>query len=169
MPTDPEFWRQVATESFTLFVIIIGLFGLIVPIFPGLVVIWLATLFYGIASGFGTLGWILFAILTVLMIGGSLVDNLLMASKAREKGAAWSSILLGILAGVIFSFALPPIGGVIAAPLTLFLSEYFRRGRNAPEAWDAVKALLVGWGWAFLARFLIGLLMTGLWMIWAWA
>jgi uncharacterized protein YqgC (DUF456 family) len=30
---------------------LVGLFGLIVPVFPGLVVMWLAALGYGVASG----------------------------------------------------------------------------------------------------------------------
>jgi hypothetical protein len=27
---------------------------------------------------------------------------------------------------------------------------------------------MIGWGWAFGVRFLIGLVMIGFWMLWAW-
>jgi hypothetical protein len=27
---------------------------------------------------------------------------------------------------------------------------------------------MVGWGWAFAVRFLIGMAMIGAWMLWAW-
>ncbi len=171
MSGDLQFWLRVAIEALTLFFIVVGLVGLLVPIFPGLVVIWIATLVYGLISpgAFDALCWTMFILITVLMLFGSIVDNLLMAKKARDKNAAWVSIGLGILAGIVFSLALPPLGGILAAPLALFLAEYFRRQRNYREALQTVQALFAGWGIAFLVRFAIGLVMAGLWMIWAWA
>ncbi len=168
---DWEFWLKVVIETLTLFFLLVGLFGLIVPIFPGLAVMWIAVLLYGLVTGFQAgswLAWVVFVLITLLAIFGSIVDNILMAAKAREKEASWVSILLGFLAGIVFSFVFPPVGGLVAAPGALFLAEYLRRKKNAREAWEAVKALLIGWGWSFAARFAIGVVMTGLWMLWAW-
>jgi uncharacterized protein YqgC (DUF456 family) len=145
---------------------IVGLFGLVIPIFPGNVVIWVAALVYGLAFGFETLGWIIFAVLTVLMVIAALVDNFLMGAKALEEGATWGSIIAALIAGVVGTFVFPPIGGVIAAPLTLFLMEFWRLG-DSEKATKVVKALAFGWGMAFAIRFAIGLLMIGLWGIWA--
>src|SRR5258706_3270868 len=39
---------QVILETFTLFVMLVGLFGLIVPVFPGLTVMWIAALVYAL-------------------------------------------------------------------------------------------------------------------------
>jgi len=166
-----EFWLKVGIETLTLFFLLIGLVGLVIPIFPGLMVMWLAVLAYGLTVGFRTANWaawVIFVFISLLAIFGSVVDNILMAAKAREKEAAWFSLFLGLLAGIVFSFALPPIGGLIAAPVALFLAEYLRRKKNAREAWEAVKALLVGWGWSFAARFAIGIVITSLWILWAW-
>ncbi len=69
---------------------------LVIPILPGLVIIWVAALGYGLAAGFGTLGWIMFAILTVLMLAGSIVDNILMGTSAHKEGAPWWVILLAM-------------------------------------------------------------------------
>jgi uncharacterized protein YqgC (DUF456 family) len=143
-----------------------GLFGLIIPIFPGNVVMWVAALIYGVIFGFGKLGAIMFAFITVLMIAAVLADNFLMGAKAREKGAAWPSIILALAAGVIGTFVFPPIGGIIAAPLVLYLAE-FRRLGDSSEATTVVKALMTGWGLAFVVRFGIGVIMLGLWGIWA--
>jgi len=163
-----EFWLKVFTESFTLFFMLVGLFGLIVPIFPGLTVIWMAALFYGIVSGFTTLGWVLFAIITILMLVGNVIDNIMMGAKARQSGASWVSIGAGLVAGIVGSLALPPFGGLIGAPLALFLAELIRL-RKARAALSSVGGLLIGLGWSFVIRFIIGLVMLGLWMIWAWA
>jgi len=164
MPT----WLHIGIEAFSLFVMLVGLLGLIVPIFPGLVVIWLGALFYGIAAGFGTLGWIMFALITILMLVGNVIDNVMMGAKAHKSGASWVSVLAGFLAGIAGSIAWPPIGGLITAPLGLFLAEYLRQ-RDWPEAFKATRGLLLGWGLAFVIRFIIGLVMIGLWMIWAWS
>ena len=98
-------WLDISIFGLTLLVMLVGLFGMIIPIFPGVIVIWLAALGYGIVSGFGTLGWVIFAILTVLMLVGVTVDNLLMGAGARRGGASWGSILIGLLAGLVGSFA----------------------------------------------------------------
>jgi hypothetical protein len=145
---------------------LVGLFGLIIPIFPGNVVIWLAALVYGLVFGFGRLGGIMFAIITLLMLVAVAADNVLMGTKAREKGADWGSIILALIAGVVGTMIFPPIGGLIAAPLVLYLAELQRR-RDSEEAMVVVKALLTGWGLAFVVRFGIGVVMFGLWGIWA--
>ena len=143
-----------------------GLFGLIIPVFPGNVVMWLAALVYGLVFGFGRLGGIMFAIITVLMLIAAAADNVLMGAKAREKGADWGSIILALVAGIVGTLLLPPIGGLIAAPLVLYLAELQRR-RDAEEAKKVVIALLTGWGMAFAVRFGLGVVMFALWGIWA--
>ncbi|MFQ5617233.1 MAG: DUF456 family protein [Anaerolineales bacterium] len=149
-----------------LITMLVSLVGLIVPIFPGTFVIWLVALLFGIVSGFGTVGGIIFAVLTVLMILGGLIDNLLMGAKVRAQGAPWFSIGLALVAGILGTLIFPPIGGIIGAPMVLFLVEY-RRVQDRDKALATVRALLLGWGWSFVARFGIGLVMIVLWGIWA--
>ena len=159
-------WLETTIIILTILTMLIGLFGLIIPIFPGNVVMWLAALVYGLVFGFGALGGIMFAIITVLMLIAAAADNFLMGAKAREKGADWGSIILALLAGVVGTIVLPPIGGLIAAPLVLYLMELNRLG-DADEAKALVKALLTGWGLAFIVRFGLGVIMLALWGIWA--
>ncbi len=148
-------------------VMLTGLLGLVVPLIPGLVIIWLAGLGYGIAYGFSTLGWWMFAIMTVLMIGGSFVDNVLMGTKAYQSGAAWWSVALALVAGIAGNFIMPVIGGLLAALLALFTAEWIQR-KNWREAMTAAQGWFIGCGWAFAIRFIIGVVMIGLWAIWAW-
>lgn len=79
-------WLNISIFGLTQLIILVGLFGLIVPIFPGVVIIWLAELGYGIVKGFSTLGIVLFAIITLLMLVGVTIDNVLMGMEP-EKGA----------------------------------------------------------------------------------
>jgi uncharacterized protein YqgC (DUF456 family) len=160
-------WLETTLTILTLLTMLFGLFGLIIPIFPGNVVMWLAALIYGLVFGFGRLGAIVFAVITLLMLIAVSSDNIFMGAKAREKGASWGSIILALISGVIGTFILPPFGGLVAAPLVLYLME-FQRLKDEAEARQIVKALLTGWGLAFFVRFAIGLVMFSLWGVWAW-
>jgi uncharacterized protein YqgC (DUF456 family) len=143
---------------------------LVIPILPGLVIIWAAALGYGIAAGFGPLGWVMFAIITVLMLAGSILDNFLMGAHAHKEGAPWWVILIALLGAIVGSFLIPIpiIGGILVALLTLFLIEWLRL-KDTKRALASMRGMLVGCGWAFVFRFIIGLIMIGLWLIWAWA
>lgn len=171
MPDWLPFFLQVALETITLFVLFVGLIGLIIPVFPGLVIMWLATLAYALiqnaAGMMTTWDWVAFAIITLLMIGGNIADNVIIASKMRDQFIPWSSIIMAFAAGIIASIILTPIVGLVAAPLGLYVAEY-RRLKNRDDAWKSTKAYMIGWGWAFGARFAVGIVMIGLWMSWAW-
>ena len=169
----PEFesFLQVVLETLTLFALIVGLLGLVVPIFPGLVIMWLGTLVYAIlqnaAGNMSGWKWVIFGIITLLMITGSIADNIIIARKMRDKYVPWSSILFAFGASLVASLFLTPLIGLAAAPVGLYLAES-RRLKNNEAAIESTKAYMVGWGWAFGARFAIGLVMIGFWMIWAW-
>ena len=168
---DIEFLSQVIIETLTLFVLLFGLAGLLVPVFPGLTVMWLATLAYALVENatdkMTGWDWTLFAFITVLMLVGNILDNLIIARRMRDRYVPWRSILLAFAAGIIVSVFFTPLIGLIASPVGLFLAEYWRL-RDRKEALASTKAWLVGWGWSFAARFSIGILITGLWMLWAW-
>jgi len=171
MPEWVPFFLQVALETLTLFALFIGLAGLIVPVFPGLTIMWLAALVYALIQNASDKmtgwDWGAFAFITFLMIIGNILDNLIIAAKMRDQFIPWSSILLAFGAGIIVSLFFTPLVGLIAAPLALFLAE-LNRLKNRDEAIKSTKAYMVGWGWAFGARFMIGLTMIGSWMLWAW-
>lgn len=171
MPDWLTFFLQVALETLTLFALIVGLLGLIVPVFPGLTIMWLATLVYaliqGAADNMTGWDWAAFVFITLLMLVGNIVDNLIIAAKMRDQFIPWSSILLAFAAGIVVSLFFTPLGGLAAAPAGLFLAE-LNRLKDRDAALKSTKAYMIGWGWAFGARFLIGMTMIGTWMLWAW-
>ena len=164
-----SFVGEFVLEWITLTFMLVGLFGMIIPIFPGILVIWLAALFYAIpealAGKMDIWGWLLFALITVLMVVGNFIDNIIMARKLRETGTPWSSIAIGFLAGVISSLFLTPFAALLITPLALYLAE-FRRLRNGREAIRSAKGWLIGFSWSLLAMFMIGVVMIGLWLVW---
>jgi uncharacterized protein YqgC (DUF456 family) len=160
-------WLNISIFGLTQILMLVGLFGLLVPIFPGTVVMWLAALGYGIVSGFDKLEVVLFVLITLLMLGSTVIDNLLMGAGARKGGASWTTILVALAAGVLGTLIFPPLGGLIAAPVAVLLLEY-QRTRDWNQAWASLRGLAAGYGMSFLVRFGIGLLMMILWWVWVW-
>lgn len=161
-----ESWLETAAAWLTLAVLLLGWLGLIVPLFPGIIVMWLATLGYGIISGFGRIGIAIFILVTLIMIGSTVIDEVFVGIGARQGGAPWKTVVLALLAGVVGTIALPPFGGLIAAPLAALALERRRTG-DWKQAWQTVRGLAAGWGFSFIVRFGLGLLILGLWGIWA--
>ena len=157
---------DVALQWIILSVMLFGLFSLLIPILPGLVIIWVAGLVYGLVTGFNLTGGIIFAVMTLLMIAGSLVDNVLMGASARKTGASWLSILVALAAGLVGSLLWPPLGGLFAALVGIFLVEFYRL-RDWRKAWDSTRGMAVGCGWSVVVRLLFGVVMIGLYALWA--
>lgn len=168
---DTTLLGEAVLFSLTLTFMIVGLVGLLIPIFPGITIIWLSSLFYAIISAArGTMtgwDWFLFALITLLMIGGNVIDNIIIARKLRETGTPWRSILIGSGAGLLSSFFLTPFAALLVTPSALFLAEYIRLQRDWRGALASTKAFLIGFGWTLLALFAIGGTMIALWLLWA--
>ena len=159
-------WVDTLAFWLTLLIMLAGLALLIIPIFPGITVIWVAALLYGIVTGFDTLGIVILVLITIGMIIGVTADNVLMGAGARQGGASWLTIGVALIAGIAGTILFPPIGGLIAIPLAIFLLELLRN-REWRSAWRATRGVALGWGLSFLVRFGIGLVMISAWLIWA--
>lgn len=170
MPTDPYFWDEVILQTLTLFVLLVGWAGLIIPVFPGLIVMWLATILYAlIENGAGRMAWIdwlIFGAITVLMVVGNVIDNIIIARKMRGRSIPWTSIFLAFAAGLVASAFLTPLVGLVASPLALFATESIRL-HDRRLGFASARAYMVAWGWSFAAVFAIGGIMIGLWILWA--
>ncbi len=171
---DPAFWEffgQVLLESLVLFVLLAGLLGLLIPVFPGLTIMWLGTLVYAVVQAMNGnmtwVDWLLFALITILMIGGNIIDNIIIAKHVRDKNVPWSSIIWAFVAGILVSIFFTPLAGMVASPAGLYLAER-RRLNDKQAALANTKAWMTGWGWSLAARFGIGLVMVLFWALWAW-
>lgn len=55
---------------------------------------------------------------------------------------------------------------MIAAPLVVWLLEYLRL-RDVRKSLASLRGLAIGWGAPFVVRFMLGLAMIGIWLVWA--
>jgi len=163
-----EFLQVLSNVFFPLViggVMLVGLVALLLPVLPGLAIMWASALVYGLVTGFDTAGWIIFAIITVLWLVGGVIDNVFMAGGSRKSGASWLSIGVALAGALLGSILLPPFGGVLFAVVGIFLVEYLRV-KDWKQAWISTRGLAVGLGWAAVTRFAFGILIFAAYLVW---
>lgn len=173
---DPNVLGQSILQGLTLGIMLIGLLGLIVPVFPGLLIMWLATLFYAVlesAAGRMTwYHWVLFGVITALMVAGSIIDNIIIARKMRGRAIPWFSIALAYAGGLVGTVVFAPLAtvftpfiGIVASLSFLFGAEWLRL-RSVKPAFTSARSYMVAWGWSYAAVFGVGVAMILVWVVW---
>ena len=151
----------VEGELLVLLVMAVGLVGVVVPLLPGLLLIWTAGVYWVWADGGGG-RWAVAGLLTVLLAAGSVAKYVVPARSAAGAGAPRRTLVLGAL-GALAGFFLIPVAGLLVGGVgAVFLAELQRLGAAAP-AWRSTRAVLVGLGIGMLVE-----LATGALMIWVW-
>lgn len=158
------FWLALA-------VMLVGLAGVILPVVPGVGLIWIAALVYAIAERFATIDPLTLAVLSVMGALGVTADIWVSQAGGKLGGASWQALLAGLGSGAIGFLIGLLVGGIGALPagiigmlLGLLLVEYLRRR-------DWRETLRVGAGWlagcllSGLVQLIIGLAMI---VIFAW-
>ncbi len=147
-------------------VMVIGLVGVLVPIIPGLGLIWVAALAHGFVVGWNAFGITVMVVLTVITAASVVVGIVIPRNAAAQSGAAGSSqvfMIVGAIAGFfiipVFGLPLGALGGVLGA-------EYLDKG-DWHEARRATLATAKGFGWSALVQFAMGFVMIVLWAAWA--
>ena len=136
----------LTVQIVVLVVMLLGLLSLLFVIFPGLTIIWLAALVYGLLSGFDlTSGLDLPGNHTADGPSATWVDQLLMGARAKKSGASWTGVVVSMLAALVFSILFPPFGGLVAALIALFAIETVRL-KNWRQAGESTKEMAIGCG-----------------------
>ncbi len=139
------------------FVIVIGIFGTIIPFVPGLVLSWLAVLMWTIFADGGPIKWLFFGVVTFLAILGTVLKYLLPGRNMKRDGVSTGTLLAGALLGIIGFFVIPIIGLFLGFVLGVFLAEMLRL-RNAREAWPATWKAVKAVGLSMIVEIFAGLL-----------
>lgn len=146
-------------------VMAVGAVGTVVPLLPGLGLIWLAGLVYGIDQGFGAVGVAAFTAMTVLGVAATVAGYVVPQRRASVAGATRSSVLLGVAGAVVGFFVVPIVGLPLGGVIGIYAGEHLRT-RDPAAAWRATRATIVGFGLAALVQFVAALVMIAVWVGW---
>jgi uncharacterized protein YqgC (DUF456 family) len=152
---------SAGAELLVLLVMVVGLVGVVVPVLPGLALVWAAGLFWAWADG-GGVRWVVAALLTLLVVAGTVAKYALPARSASGAGAPRRTLLLGALGAVVGFFVIPVVGVVVGGVGAIYLTETARLGSSS-AAWASTRAVLLAVGIGMLVELATGVLMVALW------
>jgi uncharacterized protein YqgC (DUF456 family) len=143
-------------------VMLVGLVGVVVPVFPGLIVVIGAGFVWALQRG-GPGAWAVFAIIAAVGIAAIAASSVLPARRASSAGAPAWVVAAGAVGLVVGFFVVPVIGALIGFPAGVFVAELVRHRRPGP-AWRATWDALKGVGIGIAIQLGAGVVMIGVWV-----
>ena len=143
-----------------------GLIGVLLPVFPGIPYMWIVALVFGVTTQFAALTGFEFGILSIVAGVSIVVDYLSGALGARIGGASLRSLITGAIGLIIGSLILPPIGGIIGMFIGVFVSEGLRLKTYSQAARAALGGVL-GVFTGSLINFCVGIAFIVLFLLYA--
>lgn len=136
------------TELFGVaLVMAVGLVGVLVPVLPGLLLVWGAGVWWTIADGGGATRWLILAVMSALFVIGSLTKFVLPGRAASAEGAPFLSLFVGVVCAIIGFFVVPVVGLLLGGLAGIYLAELARLrdpGRAMRSTWAATLAFGTG-------------------------
>ena len=124
-----------ATNVLVLLAMIVGTVGIVVPVLPGLLLVWGATLVWAFERQDGP-GWLVFGIATLLYAVGLVAQYLVPGRRMKTAGVDGVIVAVALAVAVVGFFVVPVVGGPLGFVLTIYVLELAKHRRHAP-AWHA--------------------------------
>ena len=129
-------------------VIAVGLVGVMVPLLPGMLLVYGAILVWA-AVEHSVVSWVTLAIVTAVVAATFAVKYFWPVRRMRRAELSTSTLVVGGVLGVIGFFVIPVFGLVIGFVLGVYLAELLRR-QDYRRAWTstvhAVKGVALSMG-----------------------
>lgn len=156
-------WLEILVAA----VLVVGLVGLVVPVLPGLALMWAAVGVWALLDGGGTWRWTTFAVVTVLAAVGTVAGLAMTSKRASGAGAPAWVLLVGMVGAIVGFFTIPVLGLVVGAIGAIWLAELLRL-KDPRVAWDTTWAALQGYGVGTVVQGLAGVAIVIVWAVGAW-
>jgi uncharacterized protein YqgC (DUF456 family) len=113
--------------------IAVGLVGIVVPLLPGMLLVYGAILVWAVIEH-TIASWVTLGIVTVVVVATTAVKYLWPVRRMRRAEVATSTLLAGAALGIVGFFVVPLFGLVIGFVLGVYLAELLRR-QDHRRAW----------------------------------
>lgn len=146
-----------ATNVIVLLAMLVGTVGIVVPVLPGLLVVWGATLVWAFERQDGP-GWLVFGIATVLYAVGLVSQYVLPGRRMRSAGVEGGVVAVALAVAVVGFFVIPVVGAPLGFVVAVYLIERVKH-REHVAAWratlQAVRAVALNIGIELATAFAI--------------
>ncbi len=143
--------------------IVIGLIGIVLPILPGLLLIWGSVTVWAVIER-GTTAWIVLAIATLVAVASQILKYVVPGRRLRDAGVPTRGILVGTVLGILGFFVVPVVGLFLGFVAGIYLIERLRL-QNHRSAWQSTVHALKAVGLAIIIELLAGLLIGTTWLV----
>ncbi|HEX3286312.1 MAG TPA: DUF456 domain-containing protein [Mycobacterium sp.] len=123
-------------------VIAVGLLGIVVPLLPGILLVYGAIVVWAVIEHNVT-AWVTLGVVTVLIGGTTLIKYTWPMKRMRAADVGTGTLFAGAALGIIGFFVIPIVGLVIGFVLGIYLAELANR-RDQRMAWTSTKHALKG-------------------------
>jgi uncharacterized protein len=145
-------------------IIFIGLFGIVIPVIPGIILCWVGVVVWALFGGGGWFKWLVLAAASVIAMVGTIVKYTWSTRSLKRTGVPTRSIVVGALLGIIGFFAIPVVGLPLGFVFGIWLSEQIRL-RDGRQAWRATVQAVKAVGLAIMIELAAGLFIAGLFVV----
>jgi uncharacterized protein YqgC (DUF456 family) len=143
--------------------VLLGLLGIVVPLLPGLLLVWAGALLWAVSVH--TAGaWIVLGLVSALAALGIVLKYVLPGRHLQSSSVGTPTMLAGVAVGVVGFFVVPVVGGVLGFVLGIFLAELLRL-RSTTAAWPSTVTALKAVGLGMLVELAAGFAMAGTWVV----
>ncbi len=154
---------MIALFILTLLIMLIGLAGTVIPMLPGLPIMWLGALIYALITGFEKIDWTFLVIFGLLTAVTTLLDYVANLYGAKKMGATRWGVLGAFLGMLIGLFAAGLVGLLLGSFLGAILGEILG-GRKGPQALKAGVGTFLGFLSGTMIKFVVGCAMLGIFL-----
>ncbi|TSB15179.1 DUF456 domain-containing protein [Streptomyces sp. NBC_01525] len=142
-------------------VLLLGLFGVLVPGVPGTPIVWAGVLWWAMTEQ-TSVAWTVLIAATALLLLQQAVKFLLPTRNLRAAGTPYRVLFLSGAAGIAGFFVIPVIGAPLCALGAHYLLERVRLGSHG-DAWAATRTAMRAVGLSVLVELFACLLVVGAW------
>ncbi|MBY6680401.1 DUF456 domain-containing protein [Rhodococcus sp. BP-316] len=143
-------------------VVLIGLIGIVVPVLPGVVLVFAAIGVWAFVVGTAS-AWTVFGIATALLVASGVVKYLWPGRRLKTAGVPTRSIVAGGVVGIVGFFVVPVVGLFLGFPLGVYLAE-LPRARTSGSAWQSTVHATKAVGLSILVELFGALMAAGVWL-----
>ena len=151
-----------STELVVAVLLVVGLAGIIVPVIPGLVLIFGGLLLWSVDVNTST-GWLVFALAVAFLALGTVVKYVVPGRRLKTAGVPRSTLAIGGVLGIVGFFVVPVVGLFVGFVLGVYAAE--RRRLGAAAAGPATRHALKAVGLSILIELTASLLAIGTWVV----
>lgn len=142
--------------------IFIGLLGIVVPLLPGVILVYAAIAVWAFVEH-SIVSWVVLGVVTVLIGTTTAIKYLWPVKRMRAANVSSWSLFAGALLGIVGFFLIPVVGLILGFPLGVYLAELYRLS-DRRRAWASTVHALKGVALSMLVEFTGAMLATGVWV-----